>query len=454
MTNGYRGARVVVIGLGRAGFGMSKTLNAAGAKVLAVDEKSADNPDLLAASDALCAAGVDVITSWSGDLQFSTVDLIAPSPGVSANHPTLRAAAAAGVPIHSEMEIAYRISRAPIIAVTGTNGKSTVTALTWHMLKTQKQSAILCGNIAGSGYDETVVTTAALNAGPADILVAEVSSFQLEWIAEFRPRAAAIIQIAPDHLDRYSSFEQYAATKRKVFSNMGAGDTAVAHHDRPETFPPSESGVKVLSIGSTGCDALLERGRLSFVNSPVVIESRSLWFPGQHNLENCAFASLLSLPFGATLEGCAQAITSFKGLRNRMEFVGEQAGVRYINNSMCTNPAAVESSLSALEGSTLLLAGGVCKVSDLSPLVRIAPKLKKAFLFGRDAPKLAGAITSGGCDAERFDTLDDALNAARTEAVAGDTVILAPGCASFDQFDSFIERGDRFRSLVLEHAHA
>ncbi len=444
----YAGKSVAVIGLGRAGIGMAKTLRALGATVIAVDQKSADHPATLAAADQLSGLGIEVATSWTGDLDWDQLDVVCPSPGVPKSHPTLLSAVQRGIPMHSEIEVAYRISKAPIIAITGTNGKSTVTALTWHILNSQGVRATLCGNIAGSGFEEHVITTAALHATPDEVLVAEVSSFQLEWVTEFRPRAATIVQIRPDHLDRYADADEYAATKRRIFDRMSTGDTIVVHSERPETHPERSSAATSVAINGERCDALLEPNRLLFIDTAVEIDRASLWFPSAYNLEDCAFATLLARPFGSDDRQAAEAIATFQGLQNRMERVGEINGAIYFNNSMCTNPTAVESSLAAIEAPILLLAGGVSKVDDLSPLTRISPKIKRAFLFGRDADALTGALEAGGCPCESVGNMKSALSAASAAASSGDYVILAPGCASFDQFESFIERGDKFRELV------
>lgn len=442
-----------MIGLARAGLGLARALYKTGAHVTAYDQKSADHAATLESADVLAGLGIEVVTSWSGVIDWDATDILTPSPGVPKSHPTLVEAATRGVPIHSEIEVAYRISAAPIIAITGTNGKSTVTALTWHMLQHSGANAILCGNIAGSGFKEQPLTTAAAAANERDVLVAEVSSFQLEWVDLFKPRAATIIQITPDHLDRYSSFDEYASTKRRIFDRMDASDTVVIHADREITHPSSSSPSVVRRIGSSDSEAILTSDRLTFVGCGTQLDRGQLWMPGAHNLENCAFAALLANCLGAPIANCVNAAATFKGLENRMEFVAEQGGVRFINNSMCTNPVALYSSISAIGEPVLLLAGGVSKVDDMGPITDSAQFVKHAFLFGRDRDRLEYAFRKGGCSCDQFETMEAALEAARKLAVPGDHVVLAPGCASFDQFESFVERGERFKSLVLGAAH-
>lgn len=439
--------RIVVIGLARAGLSMAKALNSVGASVLVVDQKSADSPALFQPLDELSACDIPVVTGWAGDLDWNETDIVAPSPGVPRNHPTLVEACKRNIPIYSEIEIGYRLTKAPIIAVTGTNGKSTVTALTHHLLVHAGKSAILCGNIAGSGYFEKTICEAAINATDNDILVAEVSSFQLEWVEQFRPKSATITQITQDHLDRYRTFEEYSSIKTRIYQAMGIGDTIVFNKFRQETAPgPTQSAI--LSIGEFGSSAEIVDGVLRFSGSNVEIEMAKLWVPGRHSLANLAAATLLGYPFGMTPEIAAEAVRSFVGLKNRMELIGEKNGIKIINNSMCTNPSAVEASLDGIEGRVLLLAGGINKVHDLSPFSRTAPRIKGAFLFGRDSAQISDALKIGGCESEQFSTLEQAFDASLACAEAGDSIVLSPGCSSFDQFQDFIERGDRFRELV------
>lgn len=445
--NEFFGKKIVVIGLARAGLSMAKALKSVGAQVSVVDQKSADSPALFQPLDQLSALDIPVTTGWAGDLDWNEIDIVAPSPGVPRNHPTLKEASNRRLPIFSEMEIGYRLSRAPIIAITGTNGKSTVTALTHHLLVYAGKSAVLCGNIAGSGYHETTICEAAVRSNESDILVAEVSSFQLEWIEKFRPKAATITQITQDHLDRYRTFEEYASFKMRIYQNMGIGDTIVLNKFRQETTPgPTQAAI--LSIGEFGSSAEILEGTLRFSGSNVEVRMEDLWVPGRHSLANLATATLLASPFGMTPEIAAEGVKSFIGLQNRMELIGVQDGVKFINNSMCTNPSAVEASLDGIDGNILLLAGGINKVQDLAPFTRTSPKIKAAYLFGRDAAEIGKALEDGGCKTERFTTMEEAFSVAVSRAEPGDSVVLSPGCSSFDQFQDFIDRGDKFRELV------
>ncbi|HWP31231.1 MAG TPA: UDP-N-acetylmuramoyl-L-alanine--D-glutamate ligase [Fimbriimonadales bacterium] len=454
--NVFQNQRIVVIGLGKAGTGMARVLKAKGAQVTVVDEKSADSQKLFEPLDEMAKLDIPVITSWTGELEWSEWDGVACSPGVPSKHPTLQEALRRGIPLYSETEIAYRIAESPIIAITGTNGKSTVTALTYWILQKAGKKAILCGNIAGSGYPEYTITEAALNGDTDSILVAEVSSFQLEWISEFRPKAATITQIVEDHLDRYESLREYAATKHKIFRNMKDGDVVVFNTFRPETKPEVPSSARVLKIGAQDEDAQLDaQAQISgqdvyFPQGNTSISLSELWDASPHNLENAATAGLLANVFGVTFSEIREGVLSFRPLRNRMEFLGERNGVRYINNSMCTNPTALKASLEAMDSSTLLLAGGIAKVKDYSMISSVKNRIKKAYLFGRDGAYLKEVFEKMGVKSARFDTLREAFESAQSEAKPRETILLAPSCASFDQFESFMERGELMRKLVEE----
>jgi UDP-N-acetylmuramoylalanine--D-glutamate ligase len=424
--------RFLVIGLARAGTAMAIAFAKSGAKVHVVDQKAADQLSMLKEMDKIEALGIEVTTSWSGDVDWDEFDVVAPSPGVPLKHPTLVEAKAKGIPIWSEIEVAYRISRAPLIAITGTNGKTTVTALTYCILKDCGKNAVLCGNIAGSGYPEMPITQAAQQSDGSQILVAEVSSYQLESIDEFRPHICAITNVTSDHVGRHGTLEIYAETKRRIFENTSADDYVVANADKSETIPPEE------------CPAttLLYRG------SDLPINEDELWAVGPHNLENAAAAWQMARAAGCEDEDIRRAILEFKGVANRMELIAEHDGVRFMNNTMCTNPEALRASIEACRPSVLLIAGGALEDSDPEPLTRIdLNRIKHAFLIGKDGKNLKSFFPQS----DVIEQMAEAFAAATKIAQAGDTVLLAPGCKSFDQFEDFIARGDSFRALVKNY---
>jgi len=429
--------RYLVIGLARAGTAMAIALAKLGATVHVVDQKAADQLTMLQEMDRLEALGIEVTTSWSGEVDWENVDVVAPSPGVPPRHPALREATEKGIPIWSEIEIAYRMSKAPIVAITGTNGKSTVTALTWFILKECAKNAVLCGNIAGSGYPEIPITTAARQSTVDQILIAEVSSYQLEFIDQFRPQVCTITNIGEDHIARHGSVDAYAATKRRIYENQTEMDFAIVNKSRPETVA-QDMRARILTYNGDDAD----------LNTAGIRES-DLWMPGKHNVDNAAAAWLIARTQGCDDAQIKTAIGRFGGLKNRMEFLGELKGIRFVNNTMCTNPEALRASVESCTGSVVLIAGGVLDNRDLSPISHIEfDRIRASFLIGSDAARLAQLFPQTAVVANG---LAQAFQLAVAVAEPGDTILLAPGCKSFDQYDDFIERGDSFRALVHEY---
>lgn len=441
----YKGKRIAVIGIARAGTAMALSLARAGAEVIALDQKPADDMKMLANMDRLAGEDIEVVTSWDGTLDFGPLDVLAPSPGVPPSHPAVKQAILGRIPVHSEIEIAYRLTNLPIIAVTGTNGKSTVAALTHHILETSGRRSTLCGNVAGTGLNEQQITSAATRAREG-VLTAEISSFQLEWIQAFRPKACTITNIVPDHLDRYTSFEEYANAKKRIYENQRADDFIIINASRPETHPKS-SEARRLIYGKDDADMVVSDGSISADGE--VLSADELWAGGLHNIENSAAASLLCAPFDVSATEAFAAIRSFRGIANRMEIVADANGIKFINNSMCTNPDALRASVLAAKPPVLLLAGGVAKVDDWTPLRQLPPGyVRRAFLFGRDAARIQAAFREATIDCALHDDMAAAFSAAVNSASGGETIMLSPGCASFDQFEDFIERGEAFRVLV------
>jgi UDP-N-acetylmuramoylalanine--D-glutamate ligase len=436
--------------MGRAGVGMAMALSKSGARVTVVDAKSGDSPEMVAALDRLGAFDVDTVTDWTGSLPTTDLEALAVSPGVPQDHPAVLAALSHGIPVWGEMEVAYRTTQSPIIAITGTNGKSTVTALTWHLLREAGASAWLCGNIAGAGLGEKPIGEICWKTGDSDWLVAEVSSFQLEWVHAFRPRAATITNITKDHLDRYATIEEYASMKHRIFMQMAGGDVAVLSRFHPETLPPYPIRCAMRWIGPSDQDDLTIREEEIVLAGESLLREQDLWLPARHNLENAAAALLLASAAGFELRSLAPHVLSFQGIANRMERVAEHSGLIFINNSMCTNPAALHSSLAACPKPIRLVAGGIAKAESWKEYRGISNQdVRRAYLYGRDAELLKQAFEADGVDCAVFTAMEDAVRAAYHDALEGDVILLSPACASFDQFSGFEERGERFRETVL-----
>jgi len=452
---------IAILGLGRSGLAVARAAKAAGDRPHVFDQKPATDSKLKAHLKALEKEGIPFTGGFEGRFSKQEFDQLVTSPGVDMRNPILREAQRSGIEVIGEVEFAYRVSKAPIVAITGTNGKSTTTVMTWLALKACGQDAVLCGNLYGSGYEEIPLSEAALGSTADQVLVAEISSFQLEWVRDFRPRCAGITNITHDHLNRYDSFEQYANTKRRIFDRMGEGDTIVANAGDTSTFPSNASlrdrgfGLpRVRFYGAAGVDASFDAGHLKVsVSEP----TSALPFHEKHNLLNACHASLLSIGFlesvdalspGQRVERVLDGLRGFKGLAHRMERLGHRNGVDVINNSMCTNPAALVASSASLASPQHLLVGGIKKNYDFTPVAEYLARVGHAvYLFGHDSLEINEEL-GGLCPV--FSTMKQAFRAATEKAGPGETIMLAPGCASMDQFADFVARGEEFRKMAKE----
>ena len=486
------GKRIVAMGLGRSGLAVARAALARGARPIVVDEsRDLAKPELL---EQARAEGFDVRLGWEGSFAELDADLVVVNPAVDSRHPKLQDAR---VELVSEVEFASRIARGPIVAITGTNGKSTTTVMTYLALRTCGLDPLLCGNLYGSGYPEAPLTEAAMDGAEGQPLVAEISSFGLEWTSTFRPRAAAITTLGPDHLDRYDSFEEYARTKQRIFAGQTDEDYAVVRANDPVVVPPCgqpnaylprhqrllPAGQRqargacphVLTFGATGEHARTEELDLVVLDTRIPLDGLPWTEP--HNHANAACAALLAYGllkavdsplieaaratkpkasiFGprvkespALPKEIVAGLRDFRGLAHRMESVGSRDGIEVVNNSMCTNPDAVVASALAVKRPSHLLVGGADKGLDFTPLGRLLGGGRhRAYLFGRDARQID--IQMGG-GFSVFGTMEEAFQAATLHARAGETIMLAPGCASSDQFRDFRERGDLFREMAKD----
>lgn len=438
--------RIAVLGAGRSGLAIARAGREAGDAVTVFDQKPL--ADLATQAEHLEAVGAHLTVGFPSHWNANEWDEVITSPGIRRDHPVLQSAQSVGLPILGEIDFAARVSKAPIIGITGTNGKSTTTVMTVLALKAVGVDAVLCGNIYGSGYDEMPLTEAALNSAPNQVLVAEVSSFQLEWTSLFRPISATITSLSDDHLDRYASFQDYMATKQRIFANMAADSTAIWKSSDPLAKPKNFIG-QTKTYNQSGNDLWIESGKLRGLGTEFEI---SAWpFREPHNLSNAQAALLLA--FGAAgntfdFRMAAQGLSAFKGLRHRMERLGSRNGVEVINNSMCTNPEAVVASSGALKQPQHLIVGGKDKDMDFSPLKNyLQSAAVSVYLYGSDAPKIARQLEA---DWPVFATMADAFDAAAKAATEGEVIMLAPGAASTDQFSDFRDRGEQFRAMAKE----
>ncbi len=466
--------KITVIGTGRSGLDAAWVLARLGAKVTLTDNKTEaeHSEEEHKAILQTGAAFVSYVQNLNGAFPDRTA-LVVTSPGVPKRAAILEEAERRGLPILSEIELAFRITQAPLIGITGTNGKTTTTVLAAQMLEASEREAIICGNVSADGLKKTLVSAAYETRALPDsqkppTLVAEISSFQLEWVENFAPLAAVLTNITADHLDRHKDFEEYSETKAQIFAAQTFGSLAIVNYDDPaarsigETLPPERMIPFSLDLPDRFEYGAAVRDGVLIVRLPGMLRFEPILpftefpdtLPGTHSLQNALAAAAAALHAGATPEGAAQAIREFKGVPHRMETVADINGIRYINNSMCTNVAAGIRSLEAMTRPTILLAGGVDKGSDFCSLVpALKNQTKFTLLYGKDAGKLERAFRESGYNTlERVETLEEAVRKAADLAVSGDTVLLAPICASFDQFTNFEQRGETFRKIVQRHA--
>lgn len=439
----FRGKKITVVGLARSGVAAARALDALGAMVTVTDKKPADR-----LGPQLAALGGTRIKAEAGghpERIFMEADLIVQSPGVP-RIPQILKARRHGVKVISELELAYLLSDSPFIGITGTNGKSTVTTLVGLMLKKAGRKTLVAGNIGNALTEDPPLLRG------QDWIVAEISSFQLEDIETFRPAAATILNVTQDHLDRYSSMEEYRDAKARIFENQTRDDFLVLNFDDPI----------VKSLAKTAAATVIPFSRLLRLNPGVclldgyiaynnkkICRPEEIRIKGVHNLENAMAAAALSLAAGADAGSVASVLREFSGLEHRLEFVRERNGVTYINDSKGTNVGAVQKSLEGFTQPVILIAGGLDKGSDFRPLYNlIEERVKLLILIGKAADKMAKAL-GRATETVFAKTLRDAVTLGAERAKAGDVVLLSPSCASFDMFRDFEDRGRQFKEEVM-----
>jgi len=441
-----REKKIVVVGLARSGIAAANVLLDRGAHVRVTDAKPRD---LLSSALAQLSPGISVETGGHGETDFMDADLIVVSPGVPLSTGPLMEARKKGVEIISEVELGYRLLPGTYIGVTGTNGKSTTTSLIGAMLRADGREVDVCGNIG------TPLTSLVGNEGAPPDRVVELSSFQLEGIASFRSHVAVLLNLSPDHLNRYPGMEEYAAAKARIFRNQGEGDFAVMNFDddrcvalagdlRAQVVPVSRQREVAGGVYAAGGKMISELPLFRGEILPV----EAIRIPGLHNLENALAASAAALVSGCTLSAVRSALQEFPGLPHRMESVGEVAGVRFINDSKGTNVGAVVRSLESIKVPVHLIAGGQGKGSDYRDLrTAVTERVATLVLIGEAANRMEQDLT-GTTRIERAASMEEAVRRAFESAHPGDVVLLSPGCASFDMFTDFEERGAVFCAEV------
>jgi UDP-N-acetylmuramoylalanine--D-glutamate ligase len=458
------GDRALVIGVGRSGMATAAVLRDRGLAVTAYDDKP---PEQLVKQRAdLAALRVDLVGEDGLATAIVGASIAIVSPGVPPNNRAVLAIQRAGVPVISEIEAAYRIAKAPIIAITGSKGKSTTTALIGRLLRAAGVRARVGGNIG----DPLILEAAAASAD--EWLVAEVSSFQLECISAFHPRISVLLNITPDHLDRYPSIEEYREAKFRIFANESADDIFIGNADDAALVKLVDGPVKRLRCaqqwfsltGDARAQVTVENGwiverpahKASNAAARPIIALRDLKIQGAHNAAN-AMAAYLAASAALRIRGveAAQALVdglnSFEPLAHRLQVVARSAGVTFVDDSKASNPDAVIKALAAFDAPIILIAGGRSKRTEFSALAAAAQeRCKRIILMGESAREIGALIER--VPVEYALSMEQAVSAAADAAAPGDVVLLSPGCASFDMFDSAEQRGERFTEAATRIA--
>ncbi len=441
-----RKMRVLVVGLARTG--VATALFCVRHNAIVTATESRPEGVLGDAPTKLREAGVTLELGGHTEETFLAQDLIIPSPGVPADDHFLQAARSKGITIWSEIELAYRFLEGKLIGITGSNGKTTTTTLIHHILKTAAVPAILAGNVG------TALISCVEEMNGDTVTVVELSSFQLELIEKFRPDIGLFLNLTPDHLDRHKTMEAYAGAKARIFENQTELDAAVLNADDPPTVQYAPKTPQLFWFSRKQAvqqGACLRGGDIIIVHHDkveFVMKQGEIPLAGAHNVENVLAAVTAARLSGVDTATIAQAVRDFAGVEHRLEFVAEISGVRYFNDSKATNVDATLKALDAFPGRILIILGGKDKGSDYTTLQKpLRDKTILALLIGAAADKIEQQIT-GSVAIERAVTLDRAVEIASHAARPGDIVILAPACASFDQFQNYEHRGRVFKELV------
>jgi UDP-N-acetylmuramoylalanine--D-glutamate ligase len=441
------GTKALVAGAARSGLAAARLLRGHGVDVRVCDRRTAaEAPD---AAVALAALGVEARWGRDDPSVLEGRDFVVWSPGLRHDHPLGEAARAGGVPLISELELGYLAAHAPMVCVTGTNGKSTTAHLTGALIRAAGREVEVCGNI-GRAVCEVAETVS-----PSGLLVVEVSSFQLETVDRLRPFIAAWLNLTPDHLDRHGSLDAYGAAKTRLFARQEEGDYAVWNADDPEVMRRRAGSGTSLGFSIRGpldAGAYAHEGALALAwrgGVERVIESRELRLRGQHNLANVAAALALTLPLEIAPGTLRSVLRDYRGLEHRLEPAGTIEGVEFVNDSKATNLDSTTVALRAFEEPVVLIAGGRDKGQDFTPArALVAERARHLVLIGEGAARIGAAWS--GTPQSRAGSLAEAVERGLEEArrTGAHVVLLSPACASYDMFTDFEERGTRFKEAV------
>jgi UDP-N-acetylmuramoylalanine--D-glutamate ligase len=432
----YSGKRAVVLGLGHSGEAAAILLREEGADVTVCE--SCDNPGLRDKSSRLKAQGIEVILGPAADSNPAAYDVCILSPGIDSAVPLVQNVLRKRIPVIGELELAFEECICPVVAITGTNGKTTTTELTTAMLQGSGVRTMASGNIG------LPFATAVRQSHELDVIILEVSSFQLETINAFRPHVSVWLNLSPNHLDRYRDMEEYRRAKLRIFMNQTSEDFSVVN--ARENLPPISARMITFSAYDSEADFTLRNGVIHYRNEPV-LDQRKTRLAGIHNAENLMAALGVGLALGVEFERMAAAVGEYTAPVHRCEFVRDLEGVRWINDSKATNLDSVEKAILSQTRPIVLIAGGKDKgfeFDSIAPLVR--ERVRVAVLIGEMKERISRSWS--GVDCRISASLEEAVELAREAANDGDTVLFSPGTSSYDMFRNYGERGNRFKNAV------
>ncbi|MGF9965614.1 UDP-N-acetylmuramoyl-L-alanine--D-glutamate ligase [Bacillus rhizoplanae] len=440
----YQNKNILVLGMAKSGYAAAVLLKKLGANVIVNDSKQlAENP----LATELQGQGMEVVCGGHPlELLEKNISLVVKNPGIPYSNPLLVAAKEKNIPIVTEVELAYRISEAPFIGITGSNGKTTTTTLTFEMLKEGKKHPVIAGNIG------TVACEVAQDVTEQQVVVTELSSFQLMGIKTFQPKIAVLLNLFEAHLDYHGTKKEYGLAKANIFRNQTENDYSVINADDEDVMVLSKqskgqkvyfSTTKIIEDGACAKDGAL------YFKGEKVIDVQDIVLPGKHNLENILAAMSIAKLMGVTNEAIIAVLKRFTGVKHRLEYVTTIGNRKFYNDSKATNMLATEKALSAFTQPVILLAGGLDRGNEFDDLIPYFGHVKALLTFGQTAPKLVKAAEKAGMKVIKcVDNVEQAVQEAYALSEEGDVILLSPACASWDQFKTFEERGDMFIQAV------
>lgn len=440
----YQGKNVLVLGMAKSGYAAAILLRKLGANVIVNDRTPFEENEM---AQRLSSQGIEVVCgSHPLELLERNIATVVKNPGIPYTNPLVVAAQQKGIPVITEVELAYRISEAPFIGITGSNGKTTTTTLTFEMLQEGDKHPLIAGNIG------TVACEVAQTAKEDEVIVTELSSFQLMGIETFHPKIAVLLNLFDAHLDYHGTRREYGLAKANLFKNQTSSDYSIVNADNEDVVElvKASDGQKVyFSTAQVLPDGACVQNDALYFRGEKVIEIAEIVLPGKHNLENILAAMSVAKLMGVSNEAIGAVLKRFTGVAHRLQYIAEVNGRKFYNDSKATNILATQKALSAFTQPVILLAGGLDRGNEFDELIPYFSHVKALVTFGQTAPKLIKAAEKAGMKSiKRVDNVEQAVQQAYELSEAGNVILLSPACASWDQFKTFEDRGDMFIQAV------